>query len=182
MPSVMELHHEGHTLEIETERIEVTTALPQPDPQWTYTDHAGHHHAYGTSGAASERYPTLTLRESAPYWCSACDDEHTDTWLECPLCGEKITPGTFVDTSPRYISGFTSYLIDGQPVTEEEGKALLEEIRAASEEREHRRTLEQTQKKARAAEQAMRDEGLDEQQIQRVINRLVHGNPDGAQP
>ncbi|MGX1632739.1 hypothetical protein ACWGUL_01575 [Streptomyces albidoflavus] len=182
MASVMELHHDGRTLEIETERIEVSTALPQPDPRWTYTDHAGHHHAYGADGPAAVRYPSLILRESEPYWCSDCDDEHTDEWFECPLCGEKITPGTFVDSSPRYISGFTSYLIDGEPVTEEEGKALLEEIRVSSEEQERSRTLEQAQQKARAAEQAMRDEGLDEQQIQRVVNRLVHGNPDGVQP
>jgi len=177
--TVMELHHEGRTLEIETERIEVTTALPQPDPRWTYTDHAGHRHAYGADGPAPDRYPTLVLRESEPYWCPDCEDEHTDTWFECPLCGEKITPGTFVDTSPKYISGFTSHLIDGEPVTEAEGKALLAEIQAASEERKQRRELEQAQEKARAAEQAMRDEGLDAQQVQRIINRMVHGNPDG---
>lgn len=176
MESVVELHYEGRTLQIETERIKVATELPQPDPRWAYTDHAGHHHAYGSGGPATERYPTLVLRESEPYWCPDCQDEHTDSWLECPLCGEMIAPGTYVDRSPRYINGLTNYLIDGTPVSEEEGKALLEEIRAASEEQERQRALEQAREKARAAEQAMRDEGLNEQQIQRVVNRLVHGD------
>ncbi len=180
--AVTVLDYQGRRLEIETEHIEVSTALPQPDPRWTYTDHAGHRHAYGARGPVTQMYPTLALRESEPYWCNDCDDEHTDRWYECPLCGEKIEPGTFVDTSPQYISGYTSYLIDGEPVTEAEGKALLAEIQAAGEERQRERKLEQAQEKAQAAEQAMRAEGLDDDQIQRVVNRLVHGSPKGQQP
>ncbi|MFI2620421.1 hypothetical protein [Streptomyces sp. NPDC018584] len=179
MASVMEWQHEGRTLEVETERIEVTTALPQPDPRWTYTDRAGHEHAYGQRGSAAHTYPTLARRESEPYWCSDCDDEHTDVWFECPLCGEQIEPGTFIDTSPQYMPGPTTYLIDGEPVTEAEGKALLDEIQTASAERQRTRSLEQARERARAAEEAMRAEGLSDQQIQRVVNRLVHGTPDG---
>lgn len=181
MTSVMEWQHDGRTLEIETDRIEVSKVRPQPDPKWTYTDHAGHPHAYGTDGTAADRYPTLVLWTSEPYWCSDCDDEHTDSWFECPLCGEKITPGTFIDTSPRHVSGRTAYLIDGHPVPEREGQALLADIQAASAERQRAQELTEAQTKASAAAQAMRDEGLDEQQIQRVVNRLVHGHPDGAQ-
>lgn len=181
MESVMEWQHEGRTLEVETERIEFTTALPQPDPRWTYTDRAGHEHSYGQRGSAADRYPTLERRESEPYWCSDCDDEHTDVWFECALCGERINPGTVVDTSPQYTAGRTTYLIDGHPVTEVEGKALLEEIQTVSSERRRTRDLEQAREKAHESEVAMRAEGLSEQQIQRVVNRLVHGSPDGEQ-
>jgi hypothetical protein len=120
---------DGRTLEIDTERIDVSTALPQPDPNWTYTDRASHTHTYGQPGERT--YPTLELRTSEPYWCAECEDEHTDTWFECPLCGEKIDPGTRIDTSPKYIPGLTSYRIDGQHVTKEEAEALLAQIQAA---------------------------------------------------
>lgn len=112
--------------------IEVSTQLPQPDPRWTYTDHAGHDHAYGTK---DDPYPTLVERQSEPYWCEECHDEHTDTWLECPQCGEKITPGTYIDPSPKYIPGLTTYRIDGEEVTQEEGEALLAELKAEHERR-----------------------------------------------
>lgn len=174
MTTVME--YQGRRLEIEVERIEVTTALPQPDPRWTYTDHAGHGHAYGSK---TQPYPTLVRRQSEPYWCPDCQDEHTDSWLECPLCGEKIQPGTYVDTSPQYIAGPTSYLIDGRPASKEEGDALFAQILAAREEEQRARALKEAKTKAKDAEQAMRDEGMSEEQIQRVVNRMVHGAPDG---
>ena len=175
------MEFQGRTLEIEQERVEVSTALPQPDPKWTYTDHAGHQHAYGTSGSVTDRYPTLVLRESEPYWCSDCQDEHTDTWLECPLCGEKITPGTYIDTSPKYLPGLTSYLIDGQPVSKEEGDALFAQMRAEREQEQRARTLKDAKARAQHAEQAMREEGLPDEQIQRVVNRMVYGTPEGEQ-
>jgi hypothetical protein len=110
------LQRPGHTFEVQTEPIHVSTGLPQPNPTWTYTDHAGHPHAYGTKDTP---YPTLTVGQGEPYWCDECDDEHVPTWLECPLCGERITPGTFIDTTPTMIPGRTTYLIDGQSVSPE---------------------------------------------------------------
>lgn len=124
MATVMQ--HQGHTLEIETDTIEYSTALPQPDPKWTYTDRAGHGHAYGGS---SNPYPTLARKHGEPYWCADCRDEHVDEWLECPQCGEKITPGTYIDTSVRRMPGLTSYLLDGRPITKEEAEAFLAEMR-----------------------------------------------------
>lgn len=177
MATIMEF--EGRRLEIQVERIEVSTALPQPDPSWKYTDHHGHEHAYGTQ---QDPYPTLTRRESEPYWCADCQDEHTDSWLECPLCTERITPGTYIDTSPQYIAGPTSYLIDGRPVSKEEGDALFAQIRAAHEQEQRARALKDATAKAQHAEQAMRDEGLPEEQIQRVINRIVRSATEGEQP
>ncbi len=170
----MELHYQDRVLEIETERIEVSTGLPQPDPRWSHTDNALHsHRAERETRDGPVRYPTLVRRESEPYWCDHCSDEHTDSWFECPLCGEKITPGTYIDPSPQYVKGPTAYLIDGRPVSEEEGEALLAEIRAAREVglRDQRRKA--ARQKAQAAERAMRAEGLSEDQVQRVVNRLV---------
>lgn len=172
------MEFQGRTLEIEQDRISVSTALPQPDPNWTYTDHAGHQHAYGTDGSVTDRYPTLALRKGKPYWCADCQDEHTDTWLECPRCGEKITPGTYIDTSPKYLPGLTSYLIDGQPVSKEEGDALFAQIRSAREEKQRAHARKAAKERAQHAEQAMRDEGISEEQIQRIVNRMVHGTPE----
>lgn len=175
-----ELHYQGRVLEVETERIEVTTGLPQPDPRWNHTDNALHHHrAERETEDGPVRYPTLVRRESEPYWCDHCNDEHTDSWFKCPLCGEKITPGTYIDTSPKYIKGPSAYLIDGQPVSASEGEALLTEIRAASEERRRTQRLQAAQQKAEVVERAMQAEGVDPEQIQRVVDRLVR---DGEEP
>jgi hypothetical protein len=167
----------GRTLEIERDMIEVSTQLPQPDPHWSYTDRAGHEHAYGTKG---NPYPTLARRQGEPYWCAECQDEHVDTWLECPLCAEVIEPGTYIAPSPQYLPGYTLYRIDGQEVSKEEGEALLAEMQADREAEAQRKKVEAARKAAGNAEQAMLDEGLDEEQVQRVINRMVHGNPDGS--
>lgn len=170
MGSVMEF--EGHTLEIEVERVEVTTGLPQPDPSWKYTDRTGHQHAYGSR---ENPYPTLVRRYSEPYWCEECQDEHTDSWMECPLCAETIQPGTRIDTSPQYIAGPASYLIDGRPASKEEGDALFARIRAAREAEQRAREQKKAREQARHAEQAMREEGLTAEQIQRVVDRMVNG-------
>ena len=172
------LEHDGRVLEIDRERIEVSTALPQPDPSWTYTDRALHAHAYGTK---REPYPTLAWKHSEPYWCADCQDEHTDSWLECPLCGEKVRPGTFVDTSPKWIDGPTSYTLDGQGVTPQEAEVFLASARAVRDTVERRRALDAARKTAERAERAMREEGLTDDQVRRVVNRMVYGHPDGPE-
>lgn len=159
----------GRDLEIEREMIEVSINLPQPDPNWTYTDRAGHDHAYSAQGS---RYPTLVRRESDPYWCADCDDEHTDSWWECPLCGEKITPGTFIDSSRKFIPGLTMYRINGEDVSPAEGEALLAEIEAKRQEAARRRASQEAQEKARLTAEAMRSEGFTEDQIESVIQRM----------
>ncbi|MGW4270899.1 hypothetical protein ACWEGQ_00680 [Streptomyces seoulensis] len=93
----------------------------------------------------------------------------------------QVEPGTYVDTSPQYIAGPTSYLIDGEPVSKEEGDALFAQIRAAHEAEQHARELTKAKGRARHAEQAMREEGLSEEKIQRVVNRMVYGTPEGEQ-
>ncbi len=67
----------------------------QPDLAWTFTDSAGHFHSYDKDG----KTPTLKWAHSEPYYCGDCEDEHTDHWQACVICGEKIEPGTY-DNGP----------------------------------------------------------------------------------
>ena len=67
----------------------VYSYMPEPDPEWRYTDAAGHEHY-----REGPRYPTLMTAHDYTYWCEDCRDEHDVTHLECSLCGEHIVPGT----------------------------------------------------------------------------------------
>ncbi|MEU1135099.1 hypothetical protein ABZ383_35480 [Streptomyces sp. NPDC005900] len=164
------MSRDGRELEVDREMVEVTTNLPQPDPEWSYTDRAGHAHAYGSD---ADRYPTLVIRSGDPYWCDDCQDDHTDSWFECPLCGEKITPGTRIDSSPKFIPGATAYYIDGRAVSRTEGEALLAEMTAERERAAQTKTAEAAREEARETERAMRAEGFTEEQIQRVVARMT---------
>jgi hypothetical protein len=155
----------GARLEVRRDSLEVTTNLPQPNPNWTYTDEHSHEHAYGTK---TDPYPTLVTRHGEPYWCEDCQEEHWDEWLACPQCGERIEPGTFVAPTRKWISGPVEYLVDGEPVTRKEGERLLAEHRVAHEE---------ATKAARASrlapfEAAMRDEGLADDLVRRLLERM----------
>jgi len=65
---------------------------PVPDPEWVFTDAAGHEHKYGTPDTP---YPTLK-----PVWtlgyCCTCNDTHEEgellEYYECAQCGEEIKP------------------------------------------------------------------------------------------
>lgn len=111
-------------LRVETDSIEVTSALPKPDKNWRYTDHQGHEHYW------SDGYPTLAVVVDRVYWCGDCNDEHEDTHLECPICHEHITPGTVGPSGFReFVPGRTSYYLNNEPITEEHAKRLIAEIR-----------------------------------------------------
>lgn len=75
----------------------VTSISPKADPKWTFTDAAGHFHAYDQTPDAYSRYPTLRIRvEEVP--CSHADhDEDCDganiIHYHCRICDEEITPG-----------------------------------------------------------------------------------------
>jgi hypothetical protein len=106
-------------LTIETDQIEVTSALPQADKNWRYTDRQGHEHYW------DDGYPTLAVIYDAFYWCQDCGVEHADTHLECPTCQERIVPGTFVEMGRRFVPGRSTYRLNGEPITKER----YEEIR-----------------------------------------------------
>lgn len=152
-------------LEVRHEQVEFSTALPQPDPRWTYTDCQGHEHAYGT---ADEPYPTLAVRYGEPFWDAEAEEEDRESWLACPQCEEKIQPATVVDTNPRYVPGRTEYLVYGEPVSPEEGERLLALHEAA--EKERRRAARARQLAPLA--DAMRAENIDPGVVARVITRL----------
>lgn len=96
-----------------------------PDPKWRTTDSHGHEHRH-TEGP--DLYPTLTTVQGEPYWCADCRDEHQDSWYECRQCGEKITPGTRVDTTPKYIAGPVHYYWNGDPITTEQAGEIITEM------------------------------------------------------
>ncbi|MFF3928592.1 hypothetical protein [Streptomyces hirsutus] len=113
-------------LSFESDGQWITSNLPQPDPKWKATDKQGHEHHYAEG---PDRYPTLTAVSGEPYWCDdCCDDEHRDTWYECRQCGERITPGTYVDSSPRYISGPARYYWNGEPISVEKANEIIVEM------------------------------------------------------
>lgn len=96
-------------LRITQERIDVSTNLPKPDPRWSFTDAAGHFHAY----TEEETTPTLIVRMvhmPCDGSCGGvCDDEGYDaTHYHCRICDEEIEPGTIpgphYDTMPGLMS------------------------------------------------------------------------------
>lgn len=130
----------GHgTLEIHTAEVEVTSGLPYANPAWTYTDTHGHAHHY------EDGYPTLTRVVDARYWVPEPWewDEPRPNWgegegpgewveedhLECPQCGEHITPGTTIDSYRRFIRGPRSAYLNGEPISGERAEELLAILR-----------------------------------------------------
>jgi hypothetical protein len=112
------------TLRIETEMIDVTSGLPRPDHAWTFTDAHDHDHRW------DDGYPTLVVVTEEPYWCPDCEDEHTDSHYECPLCGEVIEPGLRPAPLYReYVPGLTSAWLNDEPISEAEAQAIVERIR-----------------------------------------------------
>jgi hypothetical protein len=112
------------TLRVETDMIDVTSNLPRPDKAWTYTDRAGHDHRW------DHGYPTLVVVDEETYWCEDCGDEHTDSHYECPRCGEEIRPGLVGPSLHReYIPGRTEYLLNGEPISEDEARRIIEATR-----------------------------------------------------
>lgn len=121
-------HLGDDVLEIERDMIEVSTGLPQPSKSWTVTDSQGHEHAYADG---PDRYPTLRP-EYRTFWCPDCHEEHEESWLVCRLCGERVEPGTYVDTTPQFLPGRTSYTLNGEPITKERADGII----AAAKERQ----------------------------------------------
>lgn len=129
--SYVRLAHEGHELEITTESIDVTP-MTEADPNWTFTDSAGHPHRYDKD-APDGPYPTLEYRPrhgcggslepgADPFEEPGCDydgdQELCHPVLSCKQCGAWITPGSRIGM-PHRIPGLRTYLIDGKPVSKQ---------------------------------------------------------------
>jgi hypothetical protein len=114
--------HEGHTLEIQREVIDVTP-MAEPDPAWTYTDRAGHTHGY-TDGAPDGPYTTLEYRTVHDHADDGeCDADGNQEFcypvLVCKRCAQPVRPGTRAPLFRQNMPGMTTYLIDGEPVSKQ---------------------------------------------------------------
>lgn len=105
----------------ETEMIDVTSGLPKPDPNWTFTDLQGHEHRY------DDGYPTLVrVVESTTV---DEDGEEWDEWhFACRACGQHIEPGTTGPSRFReYAPGRTQAFLNGEPISKERFEELVEQ-------------------------------------------------------
>jgi hypothetical protein len=114
-------------LRMEREMIEVTSNLPRPDRNWTYTDQQGHEHRY------DDGWPTLVTVVDRVYWCEGCNDEHQDTHLACAICGEEISPGMVGPSLHReFIPGRMSATLNGDPISKERYEELVATIQGGT--------------------------------------------------
>jgi len=87
--SVYAMPDQHFTLTLEREHLETGPFL-EPNPDWSFTDEAGHVHTYGP------KFSTPTLED---VWvegtgCCCCCDSDGDYEKRCKICGEVIYPGT----------------------------------------------------------------------------------------
>lgn len=117
-------------LVIETEMIDVTSALPYPDKNWHYIDAQGHEHSM-----VDREYPTLRLMIDSveTYFCADCGEEHTETvsHYECLICAQRIKPGRTTDFSRRYEPGMQHATLNGEPISMERAEEIIASMRAA---------------------------------------------------
>ena len=122
MPSNMTQTTGGHTFSKETDQVNIQSFRGvELDPDWKYTDKAGHEHY-----AAGRDYPTLEWYVDSLEWCSDCNEDHEEGHWVCPLCLEAIKRGTRPEKG--WAPGLTHYKIDGVEVTEEEWHEKYEEV------------------------------------------------------
>lgn len=117
-------------LEFENEGNWVYSNLPEPDPNWRGADSNGHEHYYAEG---ANRYPTLKVVAGEPYWCDDCEEEHTDTWYECPICGEQVTPGTRTP-GPVWVSAGSRYFWNGELISNERANEIMAEVQRVRDE------------------------------------------------
>lgn len=76
--------------------IEDVTATWEPDPDWSFTDTAGHTHRWVAPDGEEVWWigsvPTLERVVTGSYWCPDCDDLHEKKERHCIQCGEVVTP------------------------------------------------------------------------------------------
>lgn len=78
---------DGVEVIVERESVTIRTlGSREIDPEWAFTDAAGHEH---DASLASLRWVVTET-----WWCEECRDEHEVGEYRCVLCDEKITPRT----------------------------------------------------------------------------------------
>lgn len=92
------------------------------DPDWTYTDKAGHNH-FAAKGVPL-MYPTLEWYVDSIEMCEG-EEYESGHWV-CPLCLESIKRGTRPEKG--WVPGMTHYKIDGVEVEEHVWHQRYEEV------------------------------------------------------
>lgn len=103
------------TLDIELETELVTSDTYTADPNWKFTDAAGHEHYY------SGGYPTLRLIVDKQHWCNGNEgiSPHDSHWqvdeshMVCLRCKERIEPRQLPPGSVTSIVLGTRALLEG---------------------------------------------------------------------
>lgn len=120
-----------HVLTVERDMIPVQS-ISEPDPNWRYTDAAGHDHFAAIERRAGDGgdprvtgYPTLEWI-TEPHECGVFCEENGCPGQRhvCRQCGEEIRTGSRMGTL-RHLAGLVSYEIDGEPVTPEQARAFV---------------------------------------------------------
>jgi hypothetical protein len=105
-------------LRITQERIDISTQGPKRDPNWTFTDTAGHFHARAEDG----ELPTLTARREHLPCDGSCGgvcggEGYEITVHSCRICGEEIQPGTIPGPHYETMPGMVDWdLVVQQPL------------------------------------------------------------------
>lgn len=102
-------------LSVETEAIDVTPAIKvRPDTTWTYTDPAGHFHAFSDLEDDTP-LPTLDRKERAIEHDDPDDEAWTEyeSWYECRICHAVVEP-VWIETAStfrEFAPGRTSWTV-----------------------------------------------------------------------
>jgi hypothetical protein len=110
------------TLRLEQDVDWITTNLPQPDPNWRYTDRQGHEHYRG-----KHDWPTLNWIVDETWWDEDLQEEDSTGHWACPICGEAIEPGMLPPpTHAIPIVGQVQCYLNDEPVTKEHAQTILD--------------------------------------------------------
>lgn len=93
----------GFIITVEHQVVEITTGpRHELDPDWSYTDPAGHVHT---------SLETLEYVVTGHYYCDTCQDDHDDTEWRCHECGAVVEPVYHLvagDSAREYAPGLQS--------------------------------------------------------------------------
>lgn len=123
------VYKDGHTYEINVDMIDVTS-IHRPDTGWRHTDSHGHLHQWYDGDAPAVRYdpstkysvPSIIWIKDGEYWDDDMEEMRPYGHNECSQCHDRLEPVYTADSFRQHVPGLKSYLIDGEPVSEEEFK------------------------------------------------------------
>jgi hypothetical protein len=122
----MRILADGRVFERHQEMMDVSSLHGRPAENWRFVDSAGHEHSYGSG------FTLPTLKAITYKWYSEDGDEYeTVRHYECPLCGERVTPGRIYGER-QYAAGIARHYIDGRAVDGETFRAECEKAIRAS--------------------------------------------------